>query len=242
MAISENSFADRLNRGNDMHAIIDGFNPLFTPEDPNIAPGAFQSYLNGVEQANDDVSDAEATLTPMTDERFASADALKDKALRLKDHVGANIAWKKHIKAVSAAADAVRGYRAPKKPAAPAPGATPVPPKPARQGARSQQGFADLEKLFGKLISQIKKVTGFSAAANSGLTIAAIEAQDAAFTLLNDNVSTAEANLDEAQRIRKDYYDGENGLSEKMKCIKKAVRAQYGIKSTQYAAVNAVKL
>ena len=225
-----------------MHAAIDTLVPPFTPEDPNLAPGAFQSYLNGIEAANDDVSEAEAVLTPLTDDRFAAADGLKDKALRLKDHVGANIAWKKHVKAVSAAADAVRGYRAPKKPATPAPGAAPAAPKPARQGARSQQGFADLEKLFGKLIAQMKKVVGFSAPANSGLTIAAITAQDAAFTTLNDDVSTAEANLDEAQRIRKDFYDGENGLSEKMKCIKKAVRAQYGAKSTQYAAVNAVKI
>lgn len=225
-----------------MHAIIDGLTPAFTPEDPNIQPGAFQSYLNGVESANDAVSEAEATLTPMTDERFAAADALKDKALRLKDHISANVVWKKHLKAVSAAADAVRGYRAPKKPAAPAPGAAPAAPKRAAKGSKSQQGFADLEKLFGKLIAQIKKVTGYSAPVGSALTVAAIEAQDAAFTLLNDNVSTAEANLDEAQRIRKDFYDGENGLKEKMKCIKKAARAQYGAKSTQYAAVNAVRI
>ena len=242
MPLSEKSFADRLDRGNDMHAVIDAMTPPFNPTDANLAPGAFQSYLNGVESANDDVSTAESVLTPLTDDRFAAADALKDKALRLKDHVGANVAWKKYVKAVTTAADAVRGYRAPKKPAAPVPGAPVAPPKRARQGARSQQGFADLEKLFGKLIAQIKKVTGYTAAANSELRIVDIEAQDAAFTTLNDDVSTAEANLDEAQRIRKDYYDGENGLREKMKCIKKAVRSQYGAKSTQYAAVNAVKI
>ncbi len=225
-----------------MHDAIDGFAPVFAPQDPNLAPSAFQSYLNGVEEKNNDVSEAEAVLTPLTDERVTSAEALKDKALRVKDHVSANVVWKKHLKAISAAADDVRGYSLPKKVAPPPAGSPPPVPKKARQGARSQQSFADLEKLFGKLLAQVRKVTGYAAAAGSGLTIAELTAQDDAFTLLNDNVSEAEADLSEAQRIRKDFYDGENGLREKMKSIKKAVRSQYGSASTQYAAVVGIAL
>jgi hypothetical protein len=85
-------------------------------------------------------------------------------------------------------------------------------------------------------------VTGYAATVGSGLMITELTAQDAAFTLLNDNVSEAEETLAEAQRIRKDFYDGENGLKEKMKSIKKAVRSQYGSASTQYAAVVGIAL
>ena len=219
-----------------------GFNPLFNPKDPNLAPDAFQSYLNAIEEKNDVVSDAEAVLSPIVESRISAAIDIKDKALRVKDFVGSNIAWKKYFKSIAAAADAVRGYRIPKKPATPAPGTPPSPPKKARQGARSQQGYADLEKLFGKLITQVGKITGYTAPVDSGLQKTELEAQDAAFAALNNSISTAEADLVEAQRIRKDYYDGENGLKEKMKCIKLAVRSQYGINSTQYAAVKSIGL
>ena len=225
-----------------MHDAIDGFTPAFAPLDPNLAPGAFQSYLNGVEAQNDAVSDADAVYSPLTDARTAAALGVKDKALRVKDYVSANVAWRKYLNAISTAADNLRGYRLPKKVPTPPAGAVPPPPKKVGQGARSQQGYADLENLFGKLIKQVEKITGYTAPAGSGLTIAEIKAQDAAFTQLNDDVSEAEATLSEAQRVRKDFYDGENGLKEKMKCIKKAVRSQYGSASPQYAAVNAIKL
>ena len=225
-----------------MQSKIAGFTPVYLPQDQNIGKDAFQSYLGGVEVSNDGVADAEAILDPMVAERIVASDELKDKALRVKDHVSANVAWKKFNTVISVAADAVRGYRITKKTAPAAPGAAAAPAKKARQGARSQQGFADLEKLFGKLITQVKKVTGYAAPAASGLTIAALEAQDTAFTLLNDSVSDAEADLEEKQRQRNDFYDGEGGLRDKMKAIKKAVRAQYGSASAQYAAVSGIAL
>lgn len=242
MAISETSFADRHQRGQTMHDVIDGFTPVFAPLDPNIVAGAFQSYLNGVEQQNDAVSEAEALLSPLVESRVTATEGLKDKALRIKDYVSANAIWKKYVKVITAAADNVRGYSLPKKVATPPPGSPPAAPKKAAQGARSQQGYADLEKLFGKLLAQLKKITGYTATAGSGLTVAELTAQDGAFTTLNDDVSEAEAVLAEAQRVRKDFYDGENGLKEKMKCIKKAVRSQYGIASPQYAAVRGIAL
>ena len=225
-----------------MHDSIDGFTPAFVPLDPNLAPGAFQSYLNAVESQNDAVSDAEAVYSPLVESRLTAANAIKEKALRVKDYVNANVAWKKYVKAITAAADNVRGYSLPKKALLPPASVVPPTPKKVGQGARSQQGFADLESLFGKLINQVEKITGYTAPALSGLTIAELKAQDAAFTLLNDDVSEAEADLSEAQRVRKDFYDGENGLKEKMKCIKKAVRSQYGNASPQYAAVSGIKL
>jgi hypothetical protein len=242
MASSEQSFADRHARAQSMHDEIAGFTPAFAPQDPNLTPSAFQSYVNAVEAQNDAVSEAESVLSPLTDSRLVAAAALKDKALRVKDFVGANVAWKKYLPAITKAADAVRGYVISKKATPPPAGTTPAPAKKARQGSRSQQGYADLEKLFGKLIAQVAKITGYTAPANSGLTKAELDTQDGTFTNLNDEVSTAESNLSEAQRIRKDYYDGENGLKEKMKCIKKAVRSQYGASSTQYAAVKGIAL
>ena len=79
-------------------------------------------------------------------------------------------------------------------------------------------------------------------ASGSGLTIAELTAQDTAYAALHTAATTAEAELDEAQRQRGEYYDGENGLHDKMVAIKKAVRSQYGAGSTEYAAVKGIKV
>jgi hypothetical protein len=76
--------------------------------------------------------------SPLVESRIQAAEAVKDKALRVKDYVSSNVAWKKYSKSVASAADAVRGYRIAKKSPAPAPGSPSSPAKKARQGARSQ--------------------------------------------------------------------------------------------------------
>lgn len=242
MPTSESSYADRHARGQTMHDIIAEFTPAFAPTDANIAPTAFQSYLNGVEAANDAVSDAEATLKPLTDQRAADAEALRDKALRIKSFVSANVAWKKWLPAIKTAADAMRGYRVNKKPATTPPGGGGEPAPKAGIGARTQRGYGDMEKLFGKLLIQVQKITGYTAPAASGLTVAELQAQDAAFVTLNDDTSEAEATLGEKQRERSSFYDGEGGLREKMKAIKAAVRAQYGNGSPEHVAVKGIAL
>ena len=240
MPNAELSFPDRLNRGRTMQAAIAGFTPVFAPGDANLSAGAFNSYLNGVEEANSAVSDSEPTATNAVTDRRTAAVAVQDTALRVKDHVASNVAWKKFAPTIGAASKLVRGTHLPKKPKpASDAGAT---PKKARMGAASQQGFADIAKNFGKLIAAVQKVTGYSAGATSGLTVAALTAQATAFGDLNQAVTNADADLAEKQRVRLDYYNGENGLRAKMKSIKLAVRSQYGSRSAQFAAVKGIKL
>lgn len=241
--LSEQSFADRLGRARSMHSFIDGFTPAFAPLDPNIAPSAFQSYCNGCEAASNDVSAAEATYTTVTGERSSAADALKARAGQVQDYVEANVAWKKFHQSIIDASRAVRGISTParKAPAPPA-GSPPPPVKPARSGARSQQGFADIAKHFSKLLKAVAKITGYSATVGSGLVLTELTAQETAYNALNSAVLDAEATLDEAQTTRTNFFDGEGGLKEKMKAIKKAVSGQYGRGSDQAASVNGIAL
>ena len=189
---------------------------------------------------NNAVSTAEAELTPLSGGRVADARELRAMALRVKDHVKANLLWKKHARAIGAAADAVRGYRPTKKAAAPSSEAGSVPPKPKRRGSGPQYSYANLAKLFAKLITRLTKIAGYVAMTGSGLTIAELSAQKAAFSALNDTISTAETDLSEARRIRKEFYDGDAGLRVKMKCTKHAVRSQYGAASPQFAAIRTI--
>jgi flagellin-like hook-associated protein FlgL len=240
MASSEQSFADRLGRARTLQSKIAGFTPTFTPTDPDLGAAAFDAYIGSVADLNSDVGAAASDAATLAGNRLEAAKELRDTALRLKDHVVANKLWKSFIKGVSKAADAVRGYRLPRKAAAVVPGAPPTPEKPAGQGSRSQQGYADVENLFDRLVTEVKKVTGYTAGAGSGLTIAEITVQHEAFSQLNKQVSKAESDLGTLQTRREEAYTGEDGLKAKMKAIKKAVRAQYKPGSGQYADVKGI--
>ncbi len=237
---SAQSFADRLGRGRSIQTFIAGFVPVFAPADPNIAAGAFLSYCNGCEGANTAVSGAETDYTNKTGDRIAATAAIKALAGRVEDSVTSNVAWKKFHKSIIAASQAVRGTKTPtKKPAPPAGAAAPA-PKPARKGAQSQQGFSDIAKHFGKLVAAVEKITTYSAAPGSDLALVDLNASLAAYVALNSSVQTAEVTLDTAQTTRLAFYDGEGGLKEKMKSIKKATGGQYGRASTQYASIKGI--
>jgi copper chaperone CopZ len=243
MANTEKSYADRLARGNSLKDAVSAFAPAFAPTDPNIGPDAFASYLSGIEAANDALNDAETAWRLKADARREAAAGIADVSLRVKDHVGANKVWEPCLATVTKAVNAVRGY-APssgKSNVAPAAADAP-PPKPAPKGSKTQTGYSDLAKNFDKVIKAVSKISGYTAAANSGLTLAALSAQLDAFRTLNANVSDLEVDLEMAQITRSDYYDGENGLKDKMKAIKKAVRSQYGTSSPQWQAVKGIEV
>jgi hypothetical protein len=212
MPNTERSYADRLLRGRTMQSHIEGFSPTFAPTDSNLAPVAFESYLNGCETANDEVSTAEVAVTDAANTRRSAADDIKDKALRVTEHVRANAAWKKWLPAVERASKLVRGVALPKRVVVETPeGEEPPPPAKVRMGAKSQLGFGDIEKNFGKLISAVQKITGYTAAAGSGLLVADLNTQRDAYSVLNQTCTDAETDLDDKQRERAGFFDGEGG-------------------------------
>lgn len=243
MANTESSVSDRLSRARTMQAHIEGFTPAFEPSDSALEPAAFETFLDAIEEANDDVSEGEVNVSDAADSRRAAAAEVQAVALRVKDYVRSNVNWKKYLASVASAANVVRGTHLPRKAAATSsPGGPGSTPPAVKKGGRSQQGYADIEKNFGKLIAALGKVTGYSATENSGLAIAALTTRRTAFAALNQASTDAESVLSDRQRIRLNYYEGETGLRVKMKAIKAAVRAQYGGRSNEYAAVKGIKL
>jgi hypothetical protein len=221
-----------------MQATIAGFSPVFNPADASLVPTTFGVYLDSLEAANTAVNTTGAALKDSTDLRRAEAVLLKETALRVKDHVTGNVNWQRWHQPVGRAADKVRGLALP-KPKAP----SETPPSPARQGAKTQQGYADLEYHFGALLAALDQVQGYSAPGGSGLELTSLALQRDGFAQKNDAVKTAEADNFEAIRARQELYDDAlNGLNVKMKAIKKATRSQYGATSAEYAAVRAIRL
>lgn len=241
MPTSESSFADRLNRGNQLQILIAGFSPVFNPADSDLTAANFANFLAQIDTLNDTISAAEASLTLLIHDRVTATAEAREKARRIRDYVLSVVTWEKYHDTVTKAASKMLGYAAPGKKGEPP--ATPpgTPPKKTGSGAKTQRAFDDVERHFKKLIEAVKKITGYTAPALSGLTIAELEAQQTAYKNLNADVNTADSALGELQRDRLQLYDGENGLSDKMTAIKKAVGAQYGTKSTEAAAAKAIK-
>ena len=246
MSNTEKTFADRLARGNTLQTTVAGFTVPFAPADTELASTPFGTFLESVEDANDLVNTKATLSTAAVADHAAKMEAIKETADQVNSYVQSNKAWKAQQPAITAAVNAVHGYspqrakaaRAAKKAALAA--ATPPPPAPKRKTGR--QSYADIDALFDKLIEAVKLVPGYAPAATSGLSVADLETQSSAYRHSNDTVSETGAALAAAQQVRLDLFDGDDGLREKMKAIKKGVRGQYKSTSPEYAAVKAIRL
>ena len=109
MPVSEQSFADRLQRGRQFNAATTGFTPPFTPADPSLAPDVFGGFLDGLDTSNLAVATALAAWQEGAVARSALVARLKADTLRALARVKSNPAWKAHVPAVKAAADKLRG-------------------------------------------------------------------------------------------------------------------------------------
>lgn len=248
MANAEQSHADRLNRGRTLHSTIAAFTPAFTPADSSLTAANFGLFLDSLETANTTVSTTSAEFGVKAGIRREKFNALQETALQIKDYVLSNKAWKRWHDMTSTAADKVRGQAVPRPKKSPppvvvVPGQPAPPPPKAKQGAYTQQGFADIDLLFGKLLAVLGKITGYTATAGSGLTLTELQAQHTAYKTALDDANDVEPAYTEAVAARDALYnDKETGLNAKMKAIKKAVGSQYKRKSTQFGAANAIKL
>lgn len=89
----------------------------------------------------------------------------------------------------------------------------------------------------------MKKIPTYAAPAGSSLAVAELTALRDALHTQNQICNEAEVSLRMAVAERQNAFNNkEQGLSAKMKAIKKAVRSQYGNGSAESLAANAVKI
>ena len=90
MPISEQSYADRLQRARQLNAATTGFAPPFAPADPSLAPAAFGSFLDGLDTSNLAVATALAAWQEGATARSALVTRLKADTLRALARVKSN--------------------------------------------------------------------------------------------------------------------------------------------------------
>lgn len=234
---TEQSFADRLQRGRDLQAAEAAFSPTISPADISLLPAAFLIFLDTIPPLNTNVANAEALWKNNVQARSILVKDIKAKALRVLARVKSNVLWKGQVALVKLAVDNLRGYAVPriKSP----PDVTP----PVMTKPRGEQSFADIKGLLDKLVSALGQVSGYTTGAPAEITTLALTALATNLDTLNRTISTNEAALFSARFARTSAYDApDTGLKAKMLAIKEATRSQYGAQSPQYLQIKGIKV
>jgi hypothetical protein len=239
MANTEQTFADRLQRGSTMQSKTAGFAPAFDPADATLDPVTFDTFLQSVVAANLAVATTGAAETSKAKVRRDFMLQIKDRTTRLVNYVGSNEAWDQYFTAVKQAADKVRNFRPSKKAVTPPNGDT----LPAKKRMTGQQSYGDIDGLFEKVLEAVKLVPAYAPPVTSQIQLVTLGTLQTSYRQANKDVATTEAAASKAVRTRKALYDAKtNSLRSKMKAIKKATRAQYGASSAEFADVKSIKL
>ena len=234
MAISEESFADRLQRGRLMQTTIAGFTPTFAPIDVSLAAAAFGTFLDGLDLLHTTTGTLISQYSTEVPLRNAMVTLIKRLAAQVLSTIKSNPAWKNHLPAIKALTDKIRGIR-PKAPkAAPPPPGTP--PAERKRRSTGEQGYGDIEENFERLIAALGGVPGYTPPA-AEITIAALTTVANNYAAKNLSMATLFAQLTTSQR---DRSDGFKLLNEKMKAVKQAVRGQYGPGSAESDQVGGI--
>lgn len=239
MPLTEQSYADRQQRGRNLQTAIASFSPAFAPAEPTLLPAAFLTFLETLDTLNTEVGSLSAQYSTGVQERMPMLADIKERAARVLAFVQSNSAWTAFVPSLKKYVDKIRGNR-PKPPAAPTSGedSGSAPVKKRNQG---EQSLGDIEEHFERLIASLSAVPGYAPPA-ADLTIANLTLAADAFAAKNLALATLGNTLGMKQKARLEGYDGAGGLREKMKAIKAAVRAQYGTSSPEYGQVKGIGL
>ncbi|MEZ6110587.1 MAG: hypothetical protein R3C99_06190 [Pirellulaceae bacterium] len=231
------SFADRLGRARSMQAAIDSFSPAFDPADESLSATAFAAMLDELETMNAAVDQQLDQYKTGVDERKAMLKDLQLRAGRVLSLINSNQAWARYQRSVKSVVDKIRGNR-PKSPKPPSGSESAAQTKNRRTGQRS---FAEMESHLNRLTATLQKIADYDPPAPE-LSIAELQSLHTALSTKNLAMVDLDQELSMKQRDRAAAYDGERGLREQMKAIKAAVRAQYGSRSSEHAAVSGIRL
>jgi hypothetical protein len=236
MAISETTFADRLQRARQLQTTVAGFMPAFAPIDASLAATPFGTFIDDLDTLNTTTGTLVSQYSTEVPLREDMVKLIKRLAAQVLSLVKSNPVWKNHVPAIKSLADKIRGVR-PKapKPVPPPPGETPAAAKRRNSG---EQGFGDIEENFERLIAALGGITGYTPPAPE-ITIANLTTTANAYAAKNLSMATLFAQLTTSQR---DRADGFGQLRDKMKAIKQAIRGQYGPGSPEADQVGPILL
>jgi hypothetical protein len=243
---SEQSYADRIGRFVLLKEACESMSPAFAPADTDITLAAQNTLVTTLNTCCTAVNTAQVELKDLTDPRVTLVKTMKERVTRAVSRVASNRAWASKLPAVKAAGDKVRGFKAP-KPKLPPPPTDPDAPAPKKRD-RGGQSYRDIEGYMGKFVSAVLKCAGYDTGAPGDIQSIMLSSLQSQLNTANTQIPEKEVVLGDAQieRLRifeskKPLPDGSASLRDRWVRIKKAVKAQYGTASAEYALVRGIK-
>jgi len=233
--ISEEGFADRLQRARTVQSAIAQFDPAFDPADESLDPATFDVFLDDLDEQNTNTATDVGTYSTDVNARVDMVKDVKKRVLRVKAYVKSNVAWKNHFPKVRSLSDKIRGYRpsTPKPPAGDEPPGSP----PAKVRSKGEQSYGEIEENLERLIAAVQAIPGYAPPA-AELSIASLQALATSLSTKNSTMGSLSIQVNVKQRER---VSGFNTLSDKISAIKEAVKSQYGIDSPEYQSIKGIK-
>ncbi len=239
---------DRIGRFTLLKEACAGMVPAFAPADADINLAAQTALLATLNTCCENVSNALNNLKDQTGPRVTLLKTIKERVTRGVNRVESNRAWANKLPAVKAAANQVRGFKT-LRAAVPAPPSDPDAPV-AKKRDGGGRSFKDAEGYLFKFIGALAKCSGYDTGAPADIAIGSPSGLSFLHTSLktaNETIPDLEVALQDAQierlrvfESRQPLPDGSHSLRDRWKRIKKAVAAQYGRSSAQYALVQGI--
>ena len=238
MADSDKSFRDREGRATSLKDACATFLPTFAPVDTSLTVANFTIFIGQIGAKNSLVEGKVASHSTAVGDRTALVVVVRDALTQALGYLESNKAWKSHSATARSIVEKFRGTRPPAAPTPPpVPGETPAEEKKRNQG---QQAFVELAAHLESFIGVCTTTPGFSPPA-AAISLGTLSGHLSAFKSLNGGISTLEQQISVARKDRFDaYFEGEDCLQEKFQSVKKAVKGQYGLKSSEWETANAI--
>lgn len=238
MSNTESTFADRLGRASLLKQIVEGFIPAFIPGDSSLTPANFETFNDTLSAKNTEVGWLRGTYTTKTSIRNDMVIDLKDRSKRTRDFVVSVKSLEQFHLTAKRLVVKITSFRSGKSTASTEPN------NQDNQAKRNkgEQSFAEIANNFKALISLVTNIGAPYTPASPDLTVVNLTALHGNLVSQNEQMGELLGVIAVSVKERKDLYNGDNGLRDKMKAIKNAVKSQYKADSPQYLSVKGIKV
>jgi hypothetical protein len=225
---SERSFGQRYTKARQLQEYLLTI-PTYAPGNPDLEVANFDTFLDGIQTANQNVDNKLSVLQTERDLRidlFKGTDGLINRTAQIKDYIGStNTKGKKSLdyQKVQKVVKRMRGIRLTKKPVVP-PGVT------AKTNSTSEQSYGSMLAAGREVLEVIKTIAGY-APPTAKLTVANFNNFLNSLDVKNSLVGSKQELYDNDVETRGSLYDQ---LQDRIAKIKLALAAQFGKSSNEY--------
>ena len=237
---SEKTFGQRYQSGRNLVTLIENLKN-YHPSNEDISAKNFDTFLDGVDQANSVAAQKKASLTEAQNARsegFYGTGGLRKTAPMIRDFIASTAGGRTStaFRNVQRECQKMTNYTKPKK--IKDDGTATAAEK--KASSKAETSFGSLLQNAKNILEVIKTIPGY-APSNPSLTVEGFGQFIANLEQLNETVARLKHEFDVAVERRAELYEGANGLRVRIRMTKDYIGANYGKSSNEYKEAGKVK-